>query len=133
MFTLLAGGAFVSSQIAITEMLRNEMLENGKGTLLFSGASSSLRGSKNFATFSPAKFALRSLSQSLAREFHPQGIHVGHVVIDGVIEQEKTREWIKEGTGLKPESLANVYFDLYKQDRSSWTQEIDTRPFCENF
>lgn len=103
------------------------MLPRGDGTILFTGATASLRGGKGFAAFAGGKFALRALAQSMARELGPQGIHVGHVVVDAVIGSE-------EGdTRADPEAIAAVYLHLYRQHRSAWSFEADVRPWTENF
>jgi len=99
----------------------------GTGTILFTGATASLRGSANFAPFAIAKFGLRALAQSMARELGPKGIHVAHVVIDGQIGEA-------EGdTKLKPADIAEAYWSLYRQPRSAWTLEADLRTWVEKF
>jgi len=112
----------------------------GRGTIIFTGASASLRGKAGFAQFSSAKAGLRMLSQSMAREFGPEGIHVAHVVVDGGINGDRLQNGSPEryasaGTEglLDPESIAQTYWHIHKQGHSSWTQEIDLRPFKENF
>ena len=116
------------------------MAERKSGTLLFTGASASMRGRPNFAAFTAGKAGLRALAQSLAREFQPQGIHVGHVVIDGGIAGEKIisnyPEFVERAgedglVGLK--GIADAYMYLYKQPRNAWTHELDLRTFKENF
>ena len=109
-------------------------------TLLFTGASASLRGKAGFYAFAAGKGALRMLTQSIAREFGPQGIHVAHVLIDGVVEGEKVRtrfpEYINglgEDGALKLEEIADAYMALHAQGRSAWTQELDLRPYKESF
>lgn len=109
-------------------------------SLFFTGASGRLRGKANFAAFSAAKGALRNLSQSLAREFGPQGVHVAHVVIDGGIAGERLLTWrpeLEEQRGpdglLKIDAIAEAYWALHCQQRSAWTQEIDLRPWSESF
>jgi NAD(P)-dependent dehydrogenase (short-subunit alcohol dehydrogenase family) len=116
------------------------LLARGGGTLLFTGASGSLRGKAGFAPFAAAKGALRNLAQSIAREFGPQGIHVGHVVIDGGIEGERLlsrRPELKEQRGpdgmLKIDAIAEAYWVLHHQQRSAWTLELDLRPWAEPF
>ena len=117
-----------------------KLLERGGGSLFFTGASGSLRGKVNFAPFAAAKAALRALAQSLAREFGPQNIHVGHVVIDGGIEGERLltiRPDVKEQRGpdgmLKIEAIAEAFWALHHQHRSAWTLELDLRPWSESF
>ncbi len=109
-------------------------------SLLFTGASGSLRGKANFAAFAAGKGALRMLAQSLAREFGPQGIHIAHVIIDGVINGDKVVKGYPDfvaGLGedglLDIHAIAENFWTLHSQERSAWTQEIDLRPFKENF
>jgi NAD(P)-dependent dehydrogenase (short-subunit alcohol dehydrogenase family) len=116
------------------------MLPRGKGTMLFTGATASLRGSAGYAAFAGAKHALRALAQSLARELGPRGIHVAHVVIDGAIDTEFIREnfpdryALKEQDGiLDPEHIAESYWMLHTQPRDAWTHELDLRPWIEKF
>lgn len=116
------------------------LLEAGGGTLLFTGATASLRGKPPFAAFAAAKAGLRSLSQSFAREFGPQKVHVAHVVIDGSINGERVRshapqrlEQLGEDGTLALEDIADAYWYLHSQPRSAWTQELDLRPFREPF
>ena len=116
------------------------MLPRGQGTILFTGASASLRGSAGFAAFAGAKHALRALAQSLARELGPQGIHVAHVVIDGAIDTQFIAQYFPEryarkaeGGILDPEHIAENYWQLHCQPRSAWTQEMDLRPWMESW
>lgn len=111
------------------------MVARRHGTLLFTGATAALRGSANFGAFASAKFALRGLVQSLAREFGPQGIHVAHIVIDGIIwtERARKRPGIVAEACLKPEAIAETYLQLIRQERSAWTHELDLRPDRERF
>jgi NAD(P)-dependent dehydrogenase (short-subunit alcohol dehydrogenase family) len=116
------------------------MVPRGRGTILFTGATASVRGSAGFAAFSGAKHALRALAQSMARELGPQGIHVAHVVIDGAIDTEFIRSNFPERYGLKdrdgilsPEAIAEAYWQLHLQHRSAWTHEMDLRPWMETF
>jgi NAD(P)-dependent dehydrogenase (short-subunit alcohol dehydrogenase family) len=116
------------------------MLPRGRGTILFTGATSSLRGSAGFAAFAGAKHALRALAQSMARELGPQGIHVAHVVIDGAIDTEFIKTNFPERYALKardgildPDAIAENYWLLHQQPRSAWTHEIDLRPWIEKF
>lgn len=112
----------------------------GRGTVIFTGASGSLRGKAGFAHFAAAKAGLRMISQSMAREYGPQGIHVAHVLIDGGIDGDRLRSAIPAMVErLGPEGLLGVdaiaenYWHLHRQPRSAWTQELDLRPFKENF
>ncbi len=109
------------------------MLKQGHGMLLFSGATASVRGGAGFAAFASAKFALRGLAQSLAREFGPRGIHVAHVVIDGLIWSGEPRRGFGQEQSLLPEAVAECYLQLIRQDRSAWTHELDLRPDVEKF
>jgi NAD(P)-dependent dehydrogenase (short-subunit alcohol dehydrogenase family) len=116
------------------------MSPRGHGSILFTGATAALRGRPPFTAFSAGKAALRSLSQSMAREFGPQGLHVAHVVIDGVIDGEKVntrmpqaREKLGVDGMLNLEAIADAYVTLHAQDRTAWTQELDLRPYKENF
>jgi NAD(P)-dependent dehydrogenase (short-subunit alcohol dehydrogenase family) len=109
------------------------------GSLLFTGATASLRGRGAFVAFAAAKAGLRSLAQSIAREYGPRGVHVAHVVIDGGIDGERLRtsaprtaEAGADGL-LDPEAIAETYWQLHQQHRSAWTQELDLRPYKESF
>lgn len=105
------------------------MLARGSGTIIFSGATGSVRGGAGFAAFASPKFALRALAQSMARELGPKGIHVAHVVLDGMIAQENS----PSENLLQPAAIAETYYQLYRQDRSAWTHELDLRPCSEKF
>jgi NAD(P)-dependent dehydrogenase (short-subunit alcohol dehydrogenase family) len=124
-------GGFLSAREALPAML-----ERGRGTLLFSGATASLRGSARFAGLAVGKFGLRALAQSLAREFGPRGIHVAHVVIDGQIDTPRVRGMMPgrdASTMLSPDAIAETYWQLHQQHPSAWTQELDLRPAPEKF
>jgi NAD(P)-dependent dehydrogenase (short-subunit alcohol dehydrogenase family) len=112
----------------------------GRGTVIFTGASASVRGKPGFSHFSAAKAGLRMISQSMAREFGPLGIHVAHVVVDGGIDGDRLRSrgsaLIKERGEdglLGIDAIAENYWHIHRQPRSAWTQEIDLRPFKETF
>jgi NAD(P)-dependent dehydrogenase (short-subunit alcohol dehydrogenase family) len=116
------------------------MIARAQGTIIFTGATASLRGGAGFSAFSGAKAALRMLAQSMARELGPQGIHVAHVVIDGGIDTEFVRGLrpdfyaLKASDGvLSPEAIAANYVILHHQHRSAWTHELDLRPWIESF
>ena len=116
------------------------MLPRKKGTILFTGATASLRGGAGFASFAGGKHALRALAQSMARELGPQGIHVGHVIIDGAIDTEFIRETFPERYALKsqdgilnPDHIAENYWTLHRQPRDAWTFELDLRPHMEKW
>ncbi|MDP2125082.1 MAG: SDR family oxidoreductase [Parvibaculum sp.] len=116
------------------------MVPRGQGTIIFTGATASLRGGPGFAAFAGAKFALRALAQSMARELGPQGIHVAHPVIDGAIDTAFIRDNFPERYKLKaedgilnPDHIADAYWHLHAQPRSAWTHELDLRPWMETF
>ncbi|HEV3427721.1 MAG TPA: SDR family oxidoreductase [Paraburkholderia sp.] len=116
------------------------MVERGRGTILFTGATASLRGAANFAAFSGAKHALRALAQSMARELGPRNIHVAHVIVDGAIDTEFIRTTFPERYALKeqdgilnPEHIAENYWYLHQQPRDAWTFELDLRPYMERW
>lgn len=112
------------------------MIEKGEGTILFSGATSAVRGRSGAIAFSSAKFAMRGLASSLAREVGPQGIHVAHVIIDGIIDSPNLRERYKLSETeplLKPDAIAETYWALVQQERSAWSFEVDVRPHNEEF
>ena len=128
------GGFFVGREAA------QRLPALGGGALLFTGATASLRARPPFLAFASAKAALRAVAQALAREFGPKGVHVAHVVIDGVIDGDFAKANFPafyEARGalgrLKPEAIAEAYWSLYRQERSAWTHELDLRPFNEIF
>jgi len=112
------------------------MLKQGRGTIIFTGATASLRGSAGFANLAVGKFGLRALSQSMARELGQKGIHVAHVIIDGQILSERyahlAAERPQDGL-LDPAAIAMNYLHLHRQHRSAWTHELDLRPWVEKF
>jgi NAD(P)-dependent dehydrogenase (short-subunit alcohol dehydrogenase family) len=116
------------------------MVPRGRGTMIFTGATASLRGSAGFAAFAGAKHALRALAQSMARELGPQGIHVAHLVVDAAIDTEFVKSNFPERYALKdqggivePEHIAETYWLLHQQPRDAWTHELDIRPWMEKF
>ena len=116
------------------------MVTRERGTILFTGATASLRGASGYSAFSGGKHALRALAQSMARELGPRGIHVAHVVIDGPIDTAATRELFPESFAsrppdgiMQPHELAEIYWNLHQQPRSAWTFEIDVRPYAERW
>ncbi len=116
------------------------MTPRGRGTILFTGATASMRGSAGFSAFSGAKFALRALAQSMARELGPKGIHVAHVVIDGAIDTAFIRDTFPEMYAkkaedgiLSPDHIADMYWMLHRQPRDAWTHELDLRPWIEKW
>lgn len=128
-------GGFLFSQLAL-----RHMVENQSGTLLFTGASASMRGKPFFSAFTAAKAGLRALAQSLAREFGPKGIHVAHVVIDGAIDGDrinKGRPEVAKALGkdglVEMEGIVDIYEMLVSQPSRAWTHEVDVRTSTENF
>ncbi|MEO7851533.1 MAG: SDR family NAD(P)-dependent oxidoreductase, partial [Rubrivivax sp.] len=125
------------------EVARRMVAREGDGrqrTIVFTGATASLRGAANFAAFAGAKHALRALAQSMARELGPKGIHVAHPVIDGAIDTEFIRSnfpdryAMKEQHGIvNPDSIAEAYWQLHRQPRDAWTHETELRPWMENW
>ena len=114
------------------------MLPRGRGTIIFTGATASLRGREGFAAFAGAKHALRALAQSMARELWPKGIHVAHPVIDGAIDTEFIRSNFPERHALKaqqgvldPEHIAEAYWRIHDQPRDAWSHEVELRPWLE--
>lgn len=126
---------FLTAREAARRMATRE-----KGTMIFTGATASMRGSANFAAFAGAKHALRALAQSMARELGPRGIHVAHVVVDAAIDTAFIRETFPERYALKgqdgivdPAHIAETYWMLHSQPRDAWTHELDLRPWMEKF
>ena len=114
------------------------MVPRGRGTIIFTGATASMRGGAGFSAFAGAKFALRALAQSMARELGPLGVHVAHTIIDGAIDTEwiaknfPQRYALKEQDGiLNPDHIADAYWMLHAQPRDAWTHELDLRPWIE--
>ena len=123
------------SAVTCSQALLPSMLARGRGNLIFTGATASKRGSAGFAPFAAAKFALRGLAQSLAREFGPRGIHVAHVLVDGLINGRRARETFAADPERCIDSLAlaKTYLMLIQQDPSCWVHELDVRPSGEVF
>lgn len=116
------------------------MKTRGRGTILFTGATASVRGASGFSAFAAAKHGLRALAQSMARELGPENIHVAHIVVDGAIDSNFIRENIAdvdqkraEDTILNPDAIAANYVMLHKQPRTAWTHELDLRPWKESW
>jgi NAD(P)-dependent dehydrogenase (short-subunit alcohol dehydrogenase family) len=116
------------------------MVAQGHGTILFTGASASLRGKAQFTAFASAKAAVRAVSQSMAREFGPMNVHVAHIVIDGAIDGDRINRFMPQLAKQKgPDGLLNIdsiaeaYWQVHAQQRSAWTQELDLRPFNETY
>jgi NAD(P)-dependent dehydrogenase (short-subunit alcohol dehydrogenase family) len=122
------GGFLVAREAAA------RMLKKGRGAILFTGASASVKGYPLSAPFAMGKFALRGLAQSMARELAPQGIHVGHFVIDGAIRNPgRTEPADRPDSMLDPDAIAASYLHLLQQPRSAWTWEVELRPWVERF
>jgi len=119
------------------------MLPRGHGSIFFTGATASIRGGTGYSAFASAKFGLRALAQSMARELGPKGIHVAHLIIDSGVDTEFVRQRISTAGGdpdslapdtlMRPESVAEAYWQLHSQSRDAWTHECDIRPFAEKF
>ena len=112
------------------------MAARGAGTILFTGATASLRGGAGFVNLAVGKFGLRAVAQSMARELGPKGVHVAHVIVDGQIDSERyARLRAERGPDalLHPDAIAESYWQLHLQPRSAWTQELDLRPWSEKF
>lgn len=131
------GGFLVGREAA------EHMLPRGRGSLFFTGATASVRGGAGYAAFASAKAGLRNLAQSLARELGPEGIHVAHLVIDAGVDTPWVRDRIRESgrdpeglpadTLMRPDSVAEAYWQLHAQARDGWTFELDLRPFAERW
>lgn len=129
-------GGFHVGRAAARAMLRRPAAEGSGGTILFTGATASLRGSALFHNLAVPKFGLRALAQSMARELSPKGIHVAHVIVDGQIDSERHAHLKGERPPdglLDPEAIAANYLHLHRQQRSAWTHELDLRPWVEKF
>jgi len=123
-------GAMISVQSVIAPMAAR-----AQGAIILTGATAGLRGAANFAAFASAKFALRGLAQSLAREYGPKGVHVAHVVLDGLIDEPQTDRRFGTSSSMRMNSgaIARAYLDLSAQHPSAWTHEMDLRPHSERF
>ena len=122
-------GAFLVAQQAA-----RRMLSRGSGSILFTGASAGIKGFANSSVFAMGKFGLRGLAQSLARELHPQNIHIGHFVIDGGIASERAnRQDNGSDRMLDPDAIAEAYLQFHNQHRSAWAWEVELRPWVETF
>ncbi|EAW37491.1 SDR family NAD(P)-dependent oxidoreductase [Lyngbya sp. PCC 8106] len=124
-------GAFLAAQQVLPAMV-----EQAKGTIIFTGATAAIRGSARFSALAVGKFGLRALAQSLAREFGTQGVHVAHVMIDGLIDTPRVREMFPQrepDTLILPDAIAKTYWQLHQQSATGWTLEMDIRPSVEKF
>jgi NAD(P)-dependent dehydrogenase (short-subunit alcohol dehydrogenase family) len=119
------------------------MLPRGRGTILFTGATASVRGGSGFVAFAAAKFGLRAVAQSMARELAPKNVHVAHLIIDGAIDSKAIHRRLSAATGVMPDlapdsliqtsSVAEAYWALHNQSRDGWTHELDLRPYSERW
>jgi len=116
------------------------MMNRERGTIIFTGATASMRGASGFSAFAGAKHGLRALAQSMARELGPKNIHVAHTIIDGMIDSHFIREFLPDVDAqrdndalLNPDHIAQAYVMLHNQDRTAWTHELDLRPWVENW
>jgi NAD(P)-dependent dehydrogenase (short-subunit alcohol dehydrogenase family) len=127
--------SMVQTAVLLAQATMRPMVQNDGGTFIVSGATASLRGGAKFSAFASAKFALRGLTQSLAREFHPAGVHVCHAILDGIIDTDRSRDLhrLDPDRMMKPEDIAEVYWQLSHQPQSIWTHELDLRPASESF
>ena len=128
------GGFLMGREVA------KRMLERGRGTIIFTGATASLRGREGYAAFAGAKHGLRALAQSMARELWPKGIHVAHPVVDGAIETEFIRTnfperyaLLDQGGVVSPDSIGEAYWQIHQQPRDAWTHEMELRPWMETW
>jgi NAD(P)-dependent dehydrogenase (short-subunit alcohol dehydrogenase family) len=126
-----AYGAFLCAKACAPDMIAH-----GRGVMLFTGATAGVKAGAKSVAFGPAKFAVRGLAQSLARDLGPRGVHVAYINIDGIIDIPHIRARmpsLKDEDTLKPAAIAETYWQLANQDRSAWTQELELRPFKEKF
>lgn len=128
-------GGFLTAKLAMPILS-----EQGSGSLIFTGASASLRGKPSFGHFASAKAALRNLAQALAKEYGPKGVHVAHIIIDGVVNGDRAQtnfgnylDKLSEDGALQPAAIADAYWMVHSQHRSAWTHELDLRPFSEHW
>ncbi|KAJ5740241.1 Oxidoreductase short chain dehydrogenase/reductase family [Penicillium malachiteum] len=130
-----AKGGFNFAKRALPLLLNAKDSSKYPPTLIFTGATASIKGSAQFAPFAAGKFALRALSQSLAREFGPQGVHVSHAIIDGIIDIPRTKGWVleHEDAKLNPDAIAESYWHLHTQPRTTFAFELDLRPYIEKW
>src|SRR5204862_6770967 len=123
-----AFGAFLAAKEAAPAMIAR-----GRGTMLFTGATAGVKAGPKSVSFGPAKFAMRGLAQSLARDLGPKGIHVAWINVDGSIDIPGRKIPLNEEDMLRPDAIAETYWHLAHQDRSAWTMELEVRPFKEKF
>ena len=126
-------GGFLVGQAAARRMTAPTRAGVPGGTIVFTGATASLRGGARFANLAVGKFGLRALAQSMARELGPMGVHVAHVIVDGVIASERSGGQTENESRLDPNAIAATTLMLHRQPRSAWTHELDLRPWVEKF
>ncbi|KAJ4391049.1 hypothetical protein N0V93_004663 [Gnomoniopsis smithogilvyi] len=131
-------GAFLFSQAVLPLLLKTagDQAAQYPPTLIFTGATASVKSNALMSSFSTAKYAMRALSQSIAREFAPKGVHVAHAIIDGVIDIPRTKEWLKDmppEAKISAEGIADSYWNLHTQPKTTFTNEIDIRPMLEKW
>jgi NAD(P)-dependent dehydrogenase (short-subunit alcohol dehydrogenase family) len=119
--------------LLVGQQAGRRMVQRGSGSMLFTGATASLRGGARFANLAAPKFGLRALAQSMARELGPRGVHVAHVIIDGQIAPGRGDAPAQPDARLEPAAIAESYWQLHQQPRSAWTLELDLRPWVERF
>ncbi len=127
--------SMVMSAFNVIQAVIPEMTKSGKGTIIVSGATASLRAGANFSAFASAKFALRGLTQSVAREYQKQGIHIAHVILDGILDTQNSRtlHTLDPDDMMSTQDVADAYIQLIQQKPSAWTHELDLRPQNEIF
>lgn len=127
--------SMVQSAILLAQSTIQPMVRASGGTFIVSGATASLRGGAKFSAFASAKFALRGFTQSLAREYQPAGVHVCHTILDGIIDTQRSRDLhaMDPAKMMRPQDIAEVYWQLAHQPKSAWTHELDLRPASEGF
>jgi len=127
--------SMVQTAVLLAQSVLQPMIDAGGGTFIVSGATASLRGGAQFSAFASAKFALRGLAQSLAREHQPSGVHVAHAILDGIIDTDRSRNLhgLDPARMMNPADIAEAYWLIARQPRSTWTHEFDLRPSSEGF
>ena len=127
--------SMVKAAVVLAQSVMAPMVQNGGGAFIVSGATASLRGGAKFSAFSSAKFALRGLTQSLAREYQSAGIHVIHAILDGIIDTPRSRQLhsLDPAKMMNPKDIAEAYWQAAHQPTSTWTHELDLRPRSEHF
>lgn len=127
--------SMVQTAVLLAHSVIQPMVDADGGTFIVSGATASLRGGARFSAFASAKFALRGLTQSLAREYQPAGVHVAHAILDGIIDTDRSRNLhgLDPAKMMKPADIAEAYWQIAHQPRSTWTHEFDLRPSSEGF